>query len=52
MLRAREHAPTFSPSIVFTFGLKVESIKELGGVSNIDVVAKLLSFGIDDENML
>jgi hypothetical protein len=31
MLRAKEHAPTPSPSIVFTFGLKVESIKELGG---------------------
>jgi hypothetical protein len=33
MLQAREQAPTPSPSIVFTFRLVVESIKELGGVS-------------------
>jgi hypothetical protein len=33
VLRAREHNPTPSPSIVFTFWLAVESIKELGGVS-------------------
>jgi len=33
VLRANEHAPTPSPSIVFTFGLVVESIKELGGAS-------------------
>jgi hypothetical protein len=33
MLRAREKAPTLSPSDVFTFGLTVESIKELGGAS-------------------
>jgi hypothetical protein len=31
MLRAREHTPTPYPSIVFTFRLAVESIKELGG---------------------
>jgi hypothetical protein len=36
MLRAKKHAPTPSPSIVFTFGLLVESIKELGGaLSNV-----------------
>jgi hypothetical protein len=29
MLRTKEHAPTLSPSIVFIFGLAVESIKEL-----------------------
>ncbi len=34
MLRARERTPTPYPSIVFTFGLVVESIKEFGGVSN------------------
>jgi hypothetical protein len=34
VLQAKERAPTFSPSIVFTFGLVVESIKELG-VSHI-----------------
>jgi hypothetical protein len=35
VLRAREHAPTPSPfvvsKVVFTFGLLVESLKELGG---------------------
>jgi hypothetical protein len=34
VLRARERAPIPSPFVVFTFELKVESIKELGGVSN------------------
>jgi len=33
VLRVREHAPTPSPSVVFTFGLEVEFIKELGGAS-------------------
>jgi hypothetical protein len=33
VLRVRERARIPSPSIVFTFGLIVESIKELGGVS-------------------
>jgi hypothetical protein len=33
MLQAREHTPTPSPSIVFTFRLIVESNKELGGAS-------------------
>jgi hypothetical protein len=32
MLQARELAPT-PPFVVFTFGLIVESIKELGGAS-------------------
>jgi hypothetical protein len=32
VLRAREHAPTLFPSSISTFGFKVESIKELGGV--------------------
>jgi hypothetical protein len=30
MLLTKEQAPTLSPSIVFTFGFIVESIKELG----------------------
>jgi hypothetical protein len=30
VLRAKEHAPTPSPSVVFTFGLFIKSIKELG----------------------
>jgi hypothetical protein len=30
VLQAREHAPTLSPFIVFTFGLATESIKEFG----------------------
>jgi hypothetical protein len=33
MLQARERTPTPSPSNVFTFGLAIESIKELGGAS-------------------
>jgi hypothetical protein len=33
MLLTKEHTPTLSPSIVFTFGLIVEYIKELGGAS-------------------
>jgi len=33
VLRAKEHTPTPSPSVVFTFGLAIESIKELGGAS-------------------
>jgi hypothetical protein len=33
VLRTKERAPTPSPSIVFTFGLAIESIKELGGAS-------------------
>jgi hypothetical protein len=33
VLRAKERAPIFSPSVVFTFGLEVKSIKESGGVS-------------------
>jgi len=35
MLQARERAPTPFPSIVFIFGLVVESIKELAGVSKM-----------------
>jgi hypothetical protein len=35
MLQAKERAPTPFPSVVFTFGLIVESIKELGGASYI-----------------
>jgi hypothetical protein len=35
VLRAKEHAPTFFPFVVFTFGLVVESIKELGGVLEV-----------------
>jgi hypothetical protein len=35
MLLIKEHTLTLSPSVVFTFGLTVESIKELGGASTI-----------------
>jgi hypothetical protein len=31
VLRAKEHAPIPYPSVVFTFGLAVGSIKEFGG---------------------
>jgi hypothetical protein len=30
MLQAKEHTPTHSLSIIFTFGFTIESIKELG----------------------
>jgi hypothetical protein len=33
VLQIKECAPILSPSIVFTFGLTIESIKELGGAS-------------------
>jgi hypothetical protein len=35
VLRAKERAQTPSPFVVFTFGLIVESIKELGGALDI-----------------
>jgi len=35
VLQAKECAPTLSPFDVFIFGLVVECIKELGGVSPI-----------------
>jgi hypothetical protein len=38
MLRARERTPTPFPSTVFTFGLAVESIKELGGASSMKMM--------------
>jgi hypothetical protein len=31
VFQAREHTPTPYPSAIFTFGLKVESIKEFEG---------------------
>jgi len=34
MLGARERAPTLSPFVVVTFGLAIESIKEVGGASS------------------
>jgi hypothetical protein len=39
MLRAKEHTSTPFPSIVFTFGLVVESIKELRGASIVHELA-------------
>jgi hypothetical protein len=41
MLRAKERAPT-PLSIVFIFGLAIESIKELGGASKNVLVQKNL----------
>jgi hypothetical protein len=35
MPRVKERGPTPSPSIVFTFGLAIESIKELRGASKL-----------------
>jgi hypothetical protein len=40
VLRAKERAPTLSPSDVFTFRLVVESIKELGGASIAHILGK------------
>jgi hypothetical protein len=40
VLRTKERAPILSPSIVFIFGFAVESIKELRGVSKINLEAK------------
>ncbi len=45
MLWAREHAPTPFPSTIVTFGLAVESIKELGGASDNALNAKFWNFG-------
>jgi len=33
MLQAKECSPIHSPSIIFTFGLEIESNKELEGAS-------------------
>jgi hypothetical protein len=33
VLRTKERTPTSYPSVVFTFGLAIESIKEFGGAS-------------------
>jgi hypothetical protein len=38
MLQAGERTPTPFPSTVFTFGLAVESIKELGGASSMKMM--------------
>jgi hypothetical protein len=40
MLRTKEHAPT--PSIIFTSGLAVKSIKELGGASKFGRITNIL----------
>jgi len=45
VLRTKEHAPTPSLFVVFTFGLEVESIKELEGVSHAHL-------GLKDGNFL
>jgi len=43
VLRAKKRAPTPSPFVVFTFGLIIESIKELGGALGMDM-GKHLAF--------
>ncbi len=45
VLRAKERVPTPSPSIIFTFGLAVESIKELRGVSILGWGRNLCAWG-------
>jgi hypothetical protein len=46
MLRAKECAPTPFPSILFIFGLEVEPIKELEGVSS--AISMDATFGTND----
>jgi hypothetical protein len=40
MLRTKEYAPI--PSVIFTSGLAVESIKELGGASKLGKITNIL----------
>jgi hypothetical protein len=40
VLRTKEHVPTPYPSVAFTFGLAVESIKEFGGCKIDEFVTK------------
>jgi len=47
MLRAREHTLIPYPSIVFTFGLVVEFIKEFGGASlNAYIIFEILIYNM------
>jgi len=39
-VRAKEHAPILSPFVVFIFGFAIETIKELGGASKVNLEAK------------
>ncbi len=51
MLRAKERAPTPSPSVVFNFGLATKSIKKLGGAScdvNVILIEELTSFALSN----
>jgi len=43
VLRIRERTPIPSPFVVFTFGLAIESIKELGGASKSDEKIRVLN---------
>jgi hypothetical protein len=42
VLRAKEHAPIPSPSIVFTFVLTFEYIKEPGGASLVVILLMII----------
>jgi hypothetical protein len=49
VLRARERAPTPSPSAIFNFGLIAKSIKELEGAScdvNVILIEEFTSFAL------
>jgi hypothetical protein len=46
VLQAREHTPTPSPSVVFTFGLAFESIQEPGGASPWALLPNRWAFGL------
>jgi hypothetical protein len=45
-VRAKECAPTPSPSVVFTFGFVVESSKELGGASLTKTISQVITNGL------
>jgi len=53
VLQTKEHAPTPFASVVFTFGLIVESIKELGVRHSIWILSITLSkLGLSSSSML
>jgi hypothetical protein len=49
MLRAKECTPTLYPSIVSTFQIIVESIRELGGVS-LFLLPSFIQFALDRQS--
>jgi hypothetical protein len=52
VLQAKEHTLTPSLSVVFTFGLAIKSIKELGGASHVLKTRLRLNFEHVVQNQL